>query len=194
LLTAVDHDSGGDYWLWLTRPHNPSRCKLASDDPSAGIQILNTLFTALRAQPNRQLRIKPHPNDYDWIYQQLISRNKLGDRVMIDRRPLQIVLPQASVVITEDTTAGMDAMFFRKPMVHVRFSDTAPVLPFVEYGAALPAFDSNELLASVAMVDSRGPNNRCQAMSRFLLDHAGPCDGGAAQRLTELILDVANQP
>ncbi|MEQ9411652.1 MAG: hypothetical protein RIK87_28315 [Fuerstiella sp.] len=180
--------TSGSYWLWVTRPHPASCCKLVSQEPTEGLAILGALLDALQMQPRQRLVIKPHPKDYGELYVRLIRARGLSDRVMVTARPLRRLVPQASVVITEDTTAGLDALFYAKPMIHARFAATAAVLPFADYEAALPASDPDQLIEAIrCLAGNQNRASQLEGQRRFLRDFAGHIDGRSSERLTEFL-------
>lgn len=186
-------DSGGKYWLWVTRPHMPDKCYAPSRRPQEGLDILEALLSALIAIPNARLVIKPHPYDYANLYQDYIARSEVADRVKILNTDVQTLIPGTKTVISEDSTAGMEAMFGGKVVVHVHFAESSPTMPFVEYMAALPAFSAEMLQESLRHAECLTPgecNRMIEGQREFITDHAGPCDGEAAQRVISFISDV----
>ena len=70
------------------------------------------------------------------------------------------LLSESSVVITEDSTAGMEAMFWGKVLIHAHFAQSPPVMPFVEYGASLPAFSGEMLFESLHYIYQKFPEQK----------------------------------
>lgn len=186
-------DMDGDYWLWLTRPHTPSKCYLPSRHCYEGVDILKALLVALKNSPSSRLKIKPHPCDYKDLYQELVDSYKLGDRVELTNASVQSLMPRASIVISEDSTTGLEAMFFGKVIIHAHFADSPPVMPFVNYGAALPGFSPEEIWNSLQrgqQLTTIEQNNLLQGQINFLRNYSGPCDGNSLQRFSSFISSV----
>jgi hypothetical protein len=119
----------------------------------------------------------------------------LSDRVHFQegRGKLSNLLDDAGVVFSEDSTAGMEAMFYGKPLIHTHFANAPPSLPFVKYGAALPGFnrrDMRESLEKLRSCDSSLKNSLTVGQQHFLNDYAGPLDGGSRQRVCETIQEI----
>lgn len=186
-ITHVSPRSG--VWLWVTRPHSPRRCKLASEDPAAGLKILLTLLRAVERTPGTSLVVKPHPNDYVHLYRRMIEQHSARSRVKLSTSRLHNLFKEADLVLTEDTTAGMDAMWFGCPLIHVRLTDTPPVLPFVEYGAALPGFTESELAESLVLATDQTIISRLRNGQREFLHDFAAVGGGssASQRLKDFV-------
>ena len=118
-------------------------------------------------------------------------------QIKIGKDPLQKLLPSASIVFTEDSTGGMEAMFFGKPLVHVHFTITEPTMPFTEYEAAVPVFDSEELTEAISRIQSFHSLEQKKMVAGqrgFLSDYAGPLDGKATQRILSFIKNFLEVP
>lgn len=120
-------DTSGEYWLWMTGAHNLSKSyPLSRDMVCEGIEIFKALMDALVTTPEARLIIKPHHDSNPNLYRQYLTNRKLSDRIEIlpSKVRLETLFPKASIVITEDSTSGMDAMFWGKVLVHTHFSQT----------------------------------------------------------------------
>lgn len=183
----------GTGWLWVTRPHTPRKCILPGRCAVEGADILDALLRALAAHPAATLTIKPHPNDYARVYEAQIARAGLGDRARVSHSPLAQLLPAARVVISEDSTAALDACLAGKPLVYSHFAPTPPVLPLEVYNAALPGRDPDSLTQSLARLDA-GDNTLSarlfEGQARFIAAEAGPLDGCASARVRDVISEV----
>jgi len=187
----------GDAWLWVTRPHRPDKCYAPSRLCGEGLDLLEALLDALEANPARTMQIKPHPYDYPSLYAAVIAARGMQNRVALTDMPVLDLLPQARVVITEDSTAGLEAMLFGKPLVHAHFAPSAPTAAFSEHGAALPALTHEGLGEALARMEAFSDAD-CAAMHahqrRYLEAHAGPLDGGAMPRVAEALRALALRP
>lgn len=192
-LTLPDRfDCTGEYWLWTTRPHAPQKCYIPSRTPQEGIQILQALLGALK-QSSARLIVKPHPLDDVALYQTYIDEHDFGDRVTFSTQPVRSLLPDARVVISEDSTVGLEAMFFGKAIVHAHFAHSEPVMPFVQYDAALPGRSPEQLQASLRQIElltEQQQQSLFAGQRRFLQAYAGECDGKALSRVLSMIRAV----
>ena len=192
-LAAVVPDAEGEFWLWMSRPHEPQKCFSPSRFPQEGLEIFRAILGAVGELPNVQLVVKPHPFDFTDLYEAALRESVVKDRVKIVDEPVRALIPHASVVVSEDSTAGMEAMFWGKRLVHAHFASSPPVLPFVAYDAALPGFSPDQLRESLRFSESMNPQDveRMQkAQQSFLEDYAGPCDGQSAARVLAFIAEV----
>jgi len=183
----------GDYWLWVTRPHISRKCYLPSRLPTEGLDIFRTILSSLQAQPDKRLVVKPHPYDYVNLYRDEIQKSGLEGRVTVSSQDVHGLIKGASVVISEDSTAGMEAMFFGKVLVHAHFAKSKPALPFTDCGAALPGFDPDMLLGSLSssgVISEQRLNSLLRGQRAFIKDFAGHCDGKAGERILDFIEGV----
>jgi UDP-N-acetylglucosamine 2-epimerase len=183
----------GEYWLWTTRPHAPEKCYAPSRHPEEGLAILDALLSELQRSPHQRLIIKPHPLDRSELYQERITAMGLCDRVELTQTDILELLAHASLVIAEDSTSGLEAMFFGKVVIHAHFAQSQPVMPFVQEGAALPATSATSLHAAIQRAQRLTPIEQQQLLEgqwRCLSKQAGLCDGQSGQRVIDFVMDV----
>ena len=144
-------------WLWVTRPHTPDKCYSPSRSESEGIDILNAILDALEKFPAERLIIKPHPYDYVELYKNIILKRNMNDRAVIvsDKLPIEL-FDGAKVVLSEDSTAGLEAVLYKKKLIHVNFSSQPAILPFADYKVGLLAENSQDLYIQLDKVLNKG--------------------------------------
>lgn len=190
LRAPVKISTSGDYWLWVTRPHTPQKCYAPSRTPEEGLTILYALIEAMKKSPDVRLVIKPHPSDYRDLYAAIILSQGLQGKVELSTGNIQELITRAALVITEDSTAGLDAMFAGKLIVHAHLAECLPTMPFVDYGAALPGFSKEQLIDSLLRAGTLRYSESQKYLPgqiSFLSDYAGICDGGACDRFVEFV-------
>jgi len=184
--------AGGSTWLWVTRPHTTKKCVLPSRNSLEGLEIFDAVLEALAKCPHVQLVIKPHRYDYVQSYKSRLKSSSVSARVSIDGRPLEQLFREATLVITEDTTAALEAMFHGKPLIHAHFADTPPLLPLVDCGAAWPGYDQESLVDSLLKMMSltRASHQSMIDGQQSFMEAFHPLHGGAAQRLDRFLAQV----
>jgi len=183
----------GNTWLWLTRPHRSEKCYPPSREPGEGLRILDSLLVALERQPEARILIKAHTFDRPEAYRSRLETHPNRERVSFPPDGLFNLIESADVTITEDSTVGMDAMVKGRILVHAHLADSEPVMPFVEYGAALPGFSSSEIMSSLARarhLDAAGRADMHAGQQRFLDEFAGPRDGKAGERFGAFVQET----
>ncbi len=166
--------TAGDYWLWVTRPHAREKCLAPSRYENEGLDILKALAGLLEKYAGQSLVIKPHPYDTIDAYRDFITSNRLDSRISISGEPPLELAQHAALVFTEDSTAGLEAVLRGRPLVHVHFASSEPVMPFVQYGTALPGFSREQLEESVDMFMNGGFTFNNNDREVFLHDFLGP--------------------
>lgn len=149
----------------VTRPHKPIKCYSPSRYHLEGLEVLQVILEFLKKHDTCTLILKLHPMDYKEAYADLIKHNGLENRVTISEEKLIDVLKIASVVVTEDSTAGAEAMYYEVPCVHAHLSKLEPILPFVKYGCAFPGFSKEELALSLEKALSVNDNAMAEIMT-----------------------------
>lgn len=189
-------NTAGNYWLWVTRPHTSDKCYSPSRYPYEGIEILKSLLEALDKARSAKLVIKPHPFDYIDLYSEYITSSAAADRVEVTNDNIQNLIPNASVVISEDSTAAMEAMFWGKIVVFAHFTKSQPVTPFADYGAALPAFTADmmhESMHHAGLMTSSELKKMLNGQRAFMDDFAGHYNDNASRRVEYFIDNILRE-
>jgi len=188
--------NAGNRWLLLTRPHSLEKCYEPSRYPEEGAVVLSRILELLSDYPNVQLFIRPHPKDNTSYYDEVLNSSTVSRRVFLSdvSQSLYKSIEEADIVFTEDSTSGMEAMIFEKPVVHVSACKAGPVLPFVDYGAAYSGLCLDALKDSVSLLmhgfDSEEKAKMHRGQLNFLHDFCGELDGKAAQRVANSIMEI----
>ncbi len=182
----------GDDWLWATRPHSSGKCYSPSRSPLEGLEILRSIGRILQKTPGRNLIIKPHPYDDVGLYRDYIRQTSAHDRIsIVEDASCWSLFRQAGIVLSEDSTVGMEAMFMGIPVIHVHFAPTPPTMRFTEYGAAFAAFSPASLEDALKEAESVSVSDQAeliQCQRNCLIEYAGPCDGHAAHRVHDFMV------
>jgi len=179
----------GDFVLWITRPHTSSFCYSPSRQPREGLDIFDALLDAMAKNSQVQLVVKPHPQDYAFLYESRIIERNLSDRIKVVSGDLQTLIGKAKIVISEDSTGGLEAMLQGKILIHSHFAESAPDLPFCQYEAALPGFTKDMIADSLSRaghLSQLEQDGMLAGQHRFIHDFAGHLDGRAERRIITL--------
>lgn len=188
--------AGGASWLLLTRPHVPEKCYESSRYPEEGADVLKRILVVMEKIPESSLVIRLHPKDDIQRYLDVLNDFGCASRVSVASigSSLYENIRNADVVFTEDSTSGMEAMLFGKPIIHLSACKAGPVLPFIDYGAAFSGLSQESVEASATRLFKGMSKIEKVAMLRgqqnFLNDFCGVFDGKAAQRVGMAIMEV----
>lgn len=189
IVLTDDYDEVNDgYWLLVTRPHSSEKCYSPSRLETEGLKILNSILDVLKDYPDERLVIKPHPYDYLEEYEKAVKASGLVGRVSISDKPPVELYGDAKLVISEDSTAGLEAVLLNRKLLHVHFAASSYVLPFKEYGVGYLATDGGQMRQMLEKLmdneyNSAFYNNKCLFVKDFLYK----LDGQATQRALEAI-------
>lgn len=184
--------TNGKYLLWTTRPHSPEKCYSVSRNVKEGVDIFNTLVDYVESQ-NEKLVVKPHPYDYISEYEKIISQRKLTDKIAISKLPLNDLIQNAKIVISEDSTAALDALIHGKLLILSHFASSKPTINAAEHGLALPGNSPEELTANLNLLlqSNMGKKNETiKSTQKFIENYTGSLDGKSGERFLQLIDDL----
>jgi UDP-N-acetylglucosamine 2-epimerase len=133
--------------LFLSRPHRPIKCYSPTRNHIEGVAILKAILNFMENNIDIKLTIKLHPMDNLKSYERIVQPFK--NRVQFSNESIYKLFTKANVLISEDSTSGAESFYFNIPCIHAHFASNKPVLPFVNYGCALPAFNSEQLTLSL---------------------------------------------
>jgi hypothetical protein len=146
---------------------------------------LPALVDAIRAAPDVQLVIKPHPAETPDVYAPAVA-GVPNIRVVASGSPLPPLLAAAGAVVTVNSTVAIDALAFGLPTVVIGLPNN--LTPFVDAGLMIGAGTAPEIRAALANVlyDQ-------ELRSRLRASAVSPArnDGRAASRSAEAILALA---
>lgn len=135
--------------LFITRPHSPIKCYSVSRNYKEGINILEAIIVYLKEHKEVHLLIKPHPMDWIEGYKNVIIRECMEDRIKITFDGLHKLFSEGPLIITEDSTAGAESMYYNLTCIHTHFASSKPTLPFVNYNAAIFASNKKSLVNAI---------------------------------------------
>ncbi len=135
--------------LFITRPHHPIKCYSPSRSFLEGTEILKVILQFMELNKDVNLIVKPHPSDLVFNYKDLVNDFGEHDRVTFSKASLSSLIKKARVVITEDSTAGVETMGFNRIVIHTHFANTRPVLPLVQRKCALSGYNIEDLRKSL---------------------------------------------
>ncbi len=138
------------------------------------------------AHPEEKIVIKPHPRQADVVgfWKSLEEEGKSYNyEIVFD--DLYEVTSGAKMVITHNSTAGGEAIYFNKPLILTDYSKD-DLANFIAEGIGKPVYNFSELEEAITSVNdwnSTLENNR----EKFIADRAYKIDGKVCDRIIEEI-------
>ncbi len=142
--------------------------------------------------PNTRLIIKLHPpvekeKDYHEIVKDLPR-----PPIICKYEPIHELLNASSLVITTESTAGLEAMAAGKPVIIADLYDDFGATSFYRRSGALHAERKDEISPAIyrALYDPRTREEMRSSMESFVYEKAYLQDGQACKRIVDLITDM----
>ncbi len=139
--------------------------------------------------PQYQLAIKPHPLETDHQFFYHIAEQTKHSNLLLLTQELYHLLAVADIVITYHSTAGAEAVYFKKTLLVADYlhNDAAG---YIREGVGLGYHNAQELVALVADVMQHRRQINPQQQDLFIKNRANKIDGQTAARYLDFILSV----
>ena len=195
-MDKIEWNPDGKVLLLALRPNYSDKLHFPSRSPAVQTALLDAVCDFMDDHLDEKLVIKMHPSSLaSPLLAQLGRRDKTGRcRIAEQAESLADLVVNAKVVLTEDSTAGLDAMLGGKPLVFAHFMPCRPTLPMTEYGAALNGFGKTALLQALEVIVLGRLDAAAMRAGqlRFIEDFAGPLDGYSGRRVMDFMDDILN--
>lgn len=151
--------------------------------------IADKLLTATRKFPDKQLVIKVDPYEDVGPYRNRIKESSHNNAVAIRDIDIYSLIFFSELVITLDSTVGIEAMIFDKPLITVNLTKRWDRVPYAEKEAAIGVYEEENLLPAIekALTDQETISRLKIGRNRFLKEYAYEIDGKADVRLSNFI-------
>jgi hypothetical protein len=174
-IEQVRRDTGAD----MSRPLVLFAAKEREARP-----FLPALVEAMRAMPEVQLAIKPHPAETPDVYASAVA-GVANIHVVASGTALPPLLAAAGAIVTVNSTVAIDALALDVPAIVIGLPNN--LTPFVDAGLMLGAGSTAEICAAVAEALYN------QEFRRDKMKHPATDAGRAASRSAEAILALAGR-
>lgn len=137
-----------------------------------------------------QLLIKPHPAQTEEEIVQIMDGLGFTHYVIKKKCDLYEVLKHVDGVVVTDSTVGLEAMYYSKPVINGNFTNRTHTLPYVEMGVALPARNIVELGENLTkLLDLNHPDIKelLNKQKDFLFQFTYKNDGKATNRVVKFL-------
>jgi len=151
--------------------------------------MADKLLTAMRKFPDKQLIIKVDPYEDVGPYRNRIKENSHNNAIAVKDVDIYTLIFLSELVITLDSTVGIEAMIFDKPLVTVNLTKRCDRVPYAEKEAAIGVYEEESLLPAIekALTDQEAISRLKICRNRFLKEYAYEIDGKADVRLSNFI-------
>lgn len=182
-------------WVVLAsqRPHRFSAWK--QDDEN--LQLAAAVVAAQKEFPDHELLIKIHPYEDEVVFADIGRWQPGGRRVVVVKHfPLVPLLRAASVLLTLDSTVGLEAMLVDTPVLVINLTGAPDSAPYVAERAALGVYGAAEIGGTVhrALTDRELRSQLITRGRQFAQRYASGPDGQACARLLEVVDRLCAKP
>lgn len=157
-------------------------------------RLIETVVRAMDKYPEEKLVVKLHPNESLKDYQELLTRTKCNNKVVICQNiDLYELLHACDLLMTVHSTVALEAMLLNKPVICLDFSGRNIFQSFyTESGAATRVRREEELVQAIqeALYNPQARDEQEQNRQRFISKHVYKPDGQASKRVAELIIQL----
>jgi hypothetical protein len=142
------------------------------------------LLEAMRQFPNKQLVIKADPYEDTAPYRERIMAGPYNNAVATKKTDIYTLIYFSELVITQDSTVGLEAMVFDKPLITVNLTKRQDRVPYAEKGGAVGVYKGADLPSAVrqALTDEKTISGLKAGRKEFIRDYAHALDGKARAR------------
>ena len=155
-------------------------------------QLVQAAVSAVKEFPDKQLVIKLHPDESIEKYRKILTN--IGEDKAIICRDVNLyeLLNAGELLMTGDSTVGLEAMLLDKPVIVVNFTGRPCVMGYAESGAAIGVYKEEGLAPAIgkALYDPLVRKELKQNREGFINKHVYKPDGQASKRVAKLIIQL----
>ncbi len=151
--------------------------------------MADKLLEAIQQLPDKQLIIKVDPYEDLAPYKDKISALSHNNAVAVKNIDIYTLIFLSDLVITLDSTVGLEAIAFDKPLVIVNLTKRKDRVAYVEKGAAIGVYEESNLTSAIrrTLTDQKTIAQLKNGRNSFLEEYAYKIDGKAKKRISNTI-------
>lgn len=158
------------------------------------LAMADKLIDALRDFPDKQLVIKTDPYEDIAPYRDRIAAGSYPNAVAVKEIDLYTLMYFSELVVTMDSTVGLEALAFDKPLITINLSRRTDRVPYAASEAAIGVKNSAELSSALMSVffDAATAQRLKSARGKFLKEYASYGNiGNAREKIAILVAEMA---
>jgi len=151
--------------------------------------LTDKLLETMQQFPDKQLIIKVDPYEDLVPYKERLFARSYNNAVAVKDIDIYTLIYFSELVMTQDSTVGLEAMLFGKPLVTVNFTKREDRVPYFGKGAALGVYKEADLPSAIekTLADKETILKLKIGRSAFLEEYAYKIDGKANERILNLL-------
>ncbi|NQU94923.1 MAG: UDP-N-acetylglucosamine 2-epimerase [Candidatus Omnitrophica bacterium] len=160
-----------------------------TDDVS--YNLIKHAIKAVKSIGEMNLVVKLHPNQNIRAFMELFKKEDKNYVIFVHKTNLHKLIAASDVVMTPDSTVGLEAVIMQKPVVAINLGKRPSLLPFTENGVALGVYKGDDIKNAIekALHDKEVKKSMELARKDFVNDFVYKLDGKCRERVRKLIKD-----
>lgn len=156
------------------------------------VAMARVIIKIIKESIDKQLIIKTDPYEDPAPYKDIIRYGNRDNISIVTDMPIYDLLFHSDVLLTLDSTAGLEAMVFDKPVVTLNLGKRSDRVPYAEKGAAIGVYKEEDLPLAIerALTDQKTIEQLRLGRKAFIEEYAFKIDGKSAERISNLIKNV----
>lgn len=158
------------------------------------LTMTDKILSAMEQFPDKQLIIKVDPYEELAGYKQRLAKNSHKNCAVVKDIDIYTLIFLSELIVTMDSTVGLEAMVFDKPLIVVNLTKRKDRVPYAEKEAAVGIYQDANLASAIkkALTDEKTILQLNNGRKRFIKEYAYVVDGKAGERIAQLIQDYLN--
>lgn len=174
-------DSDRKIILWATG------CSGFSDQKN--MEDFDVFFGTIKKYPDMLLIVKPHPGDSEnhiKMMQSVINQYQVDVRLFSKDQDIISIIPVSDLVVVHDSTVGMEAVAFGKPLVQFNITGSPDQVDYVKRGMAAGVYKKEQLGPTLKEL-LENPEKNAREREAYISEYLYKVDGLATERVTGII-------
>lgn len=185
---------------YLRDRNNRHRVLFLGQNPAAFIsqsthkKTIKAIFDSVQKMSQYDFIIRPHPREYVLPYHEAYNELLEKSNVVINNDgSVEDAIRDCDLVVTIFSTAGLEAMLLRRPVIVIDLSGDFPLAPYIS--AAKLVRDPLSLPAAIHEVLENPVfcHELIDSGDRYCEGYLGPRDGQASTRAARVIQDLSSE-
>jgi len=157
--------------------------------------FLRGILIALKAFPEVQIIIKPHPTEKSNWHEKIAKEQETKASILPEHFNTYEALYVCDVMIASFSTTVTEALILNKPAIVVNLTGELDSMPYVESGAAIGASREEDIAPAIrtALYDKEVHQRLAKARNEFVYEHTYLQDGQGSKRVADLIIQMIEE-
>lgn len=159
--------------------------------PKKEIKVLKKLLKVLTRFGKITIRIRTHPGQKISAVEEFVKQHKLKVKIN-ESVGLKEFIKTSDLILTENTSAGLEAVLLGKPLLYLNFLGEKDSIPYAKFKAAVGLYKISDLTLKLErLLHNKKEQQRMQKDQKRFIKKYLKLDGEATSRILRLIKKLA---